>query len=149
MGASVLNYGIEDWGDGWYRVFITGLAYGSSGGGGPYMVNTATTARGGSVTGNGTSGLLLFGYQFEAGSTPSSYIPTSGSTVTRAAETLTVPSANLPWPAPVETTGTELVTNGTFDTDLTGWSGARSNETLSVVSGRLIRIKKNDMCGEL
>jgi len=122
MGTSVLNYGIEDWGDGWYRVFITGLAYGSSGGGGPYMVNTATTARGGSVTGNGTSGLLLFGYQFEAGSTPSSYIPTSGSTVTRAAETLTVPSANLPWPTPVETTGTELVTNGDFATnDFTSW----------------------------
>ena len=47
-----------------------------------------------SFSGDGTSGILIYGAQVEAGSTPSSYIPTT-TTVTRAAETLTVPAANL------------------------------------------------------
>jgi hypothetical protein len=42
--------------------------------------------------------------------------------VTRAAETFTIPAANLPWPT--ETYGPELVTNGTFDTDTSGWTAA-------------------------
>jgi hypothetical protein len=44
-----------------------------------------------------TDVILIAGSQYELGSTPSSYIPTAGATVTRAAETLTVPAANLPY----------------------------------------------------
>jgi len=39
----------------------------------------------------------VWGVQLEVASTPSSYIPTDGSTVTRDAQTLTVPSSELGW----------------------------------------------------
>jgi hypothetical protein len=37
----------------------------------------------------------------------------------------------MPWPTVVETTGTELVTNGTFDTDLTGWTLSKGTATVN------------------
>lgn len=74
--------------------------------------------------------------QLEAAPTLSSYIPTAGTTVTRSADVLTIPAANLPYPEPV-VIGPELVTNGTFDDGTTGFASPRANSTLSVVSGRL------------
>jgi hypothetical protein len=51
-----------------------------------------------SYAGDTAKGILFYGMQIEEGATPSSYIPTfSTTTATRAAETFTIPSANLPW----------------------------------------------------
>jgi len=86
---------IEDVGGGWHRCSLT------------FTTDAADTAAevriylsegdgDFQVAQDGTSSILIYGAQFEEGSTPSSYIPTAGSTVTRAAETLDVAAADMP-----------------------------------------------------
>jgi len=135
-GSAASNQTSQDVGNGWYRIAFTYTQSGDTSSGLVVGISNSTTP-GASLpnyTGDGSSSLFIYGAQFEEASTPSSFIPTSGSSVTRAAETFTIPSANLPWPDPVYI-GSELVTNGTFDTDTTGWTA--SNATLSVESGEL------------
>jgi hypothetical protein len=99
---------------------------------------------GGSTT---ATSVVCYGAQIEAGSTPSSYIPNlaASGTVTRAADTLTVPSANLPWPSPV-VIGEELVDwgTGTVDPNFTvidattlSFDGTQSQNDLASISSAL------------
>ncbi|CAB5223991.1 hypothetical protein UFOVP387_23 [uncultured Caudovirales phage] len=80
--ATPLNSTITSVGNGWYRCSIT------------LSITTATALRIGtcsangtfSYLGNGTSGIYIYGSQCEVGSYPTSYIPTTTTTVTRNAD---------------------------------------------------------------
>jgi hypothetical protein len=80
---------ISSVGDEWYRCIYTQTANSSSASGrlALFIVNSPTSTRGQAYVGNGVSGILIWGAQLEAGATPTSYIPTEASTVTRTAAT--------------------------------------------------------------
>lgn len=123
---------IQNVGNGWYRCtrYFDSVTTNSSG-----EIFVGNSDADGSTNAISGSTVYLFGFQIENNATSSSFIPTSGSTVSRAAETFTIPSANLPWPSP-QYIGSELVTNGTFDTDTTGWT-AQGDASISSVNGEL------------
>ena len=86
--ASIVNTG-----NGWYKCSAT-LDIGS-GGSTPTLFILPTTAAGvQTYTGDGTSGIYLWGAQLEAGAFPTSYIPTTTATVTRAADVASITGSN-------------------------------------------------------
>ena len=100
--GTLLNATIEDVGNDILRLSLSGsvgsnsfpfqsLMFHSSG------TPTLEASADEKITGTAGDHIWVYGAQFEAGATPSSYIPTTaGATVTRAAETLTVAAANMP-----------------------------------------------------
>ena len=71
-------------GNGWFRCTITGVGTGTNAWPWIYPNQQATYA------GDGTSGIYIWGAQLEQGSYPTSYIPTTGTTVTRNGDVTTV-----------------------------------------------------------
>lgn len=88
---------ITNSGNGWYRVSVTGTL-GANNTAGP-LISTSNSPTGGEVpsyTGDGTSGIYLWGAQLEAGSFATSYIKTEAASVTRSADVATVNTLS-PW----------------------------------------------------
>lgn len=84
---------IEDYGNGWYRCSIT-FTTDATDTTGTLIIGVSDGDSDITVDLDGTSSILIYGAQFEAGSYPTSYIPTNGATATRAAET--VAQLNIP-----------------------------------------------------
>ena len=79
-------YGIQSYGNGWYRVWANVQASGA-GIVGIGVVTSKTAGWAESFAGNGTDGVLMWGVQIEDATYPSSYIgPTLGAAVTRGAD---------------------------------------------------------------
>lgn len=126
VAGTIDNSSITAVGNGWYRVLITVTA--TTTGSGIAIIYLADNGNVG-YTGDGSSGLYIWGAQLEAGSFATSYIKNSGTLagVTRDDDVAIMGPT---------TGGTELVTNGTFDTDTSNWTVVRG-ATLSVSSGQL------------
>jgi hypothetical protein len=83
LGSGFTSSSIEDAGNGWYRCSVTFSNRGND----PLQIFSMPTSQSSSVSnGDGINGALIYAAQAELGNL-SSYIPTNGSTVTRAAET--------------------------------------------------------------
>lgn len=84
---------IQAFGNGWYRCFITATASVTGFGhvGGSALIDDAGN---GTYLGNGVSGALIWGAQMEVASFATSYIPTTTTALTRAADVATVTGAN-------------------------------------------------------
>jgi hypothetical protein len=86
--GSVNSPTITNFGNGWYRCAVTS----SAGTQGQFWLATNSTTT--SYTGDGTSGLFIWGAQLEAGLNATSYIPTTAVSTARAQDLPTITGAN-------------------------------------------------------
>jgi hypothetical protein len=87
--GSVTSKAVENYGNGWYRIRVTGQVTSGMVGSSVAVVRKLTA---GADT-NGINGVLVWGAQLEVGSIATSYIPTTTAAVTRNAEVISVTGA--------------------------------------------------------
>jgi hypothetical protein len=91
--SGTLTANVDDVGNDWYRA---SLFFSAAAGTGNVAIRTATGGSGSddSYTGDGYSGIYVWGAQVEAGSFPTSYIPTVASQVTRSSDAASMTGTN-------------------------------------------------------
>nr|AKH46253.1 hypothetical protein [uncultured marine virus] len=91
-GDDLVDYGINQLTEGWFRVWITGIANNT----GTVVARCQLYAESSVFEGDGVSGIYHYGRQLEQGGFVTSYIPTTGSTVTRSPDICSAKSVH-PW----------------------------------------------------
>lgn len=138
LGGAGATASIEALANGWYRCVLNV----------PATLAVAATIQYGMLvadnptyTGDGTSGLFLWGAQVEAATTHSSYITTTAASVTRAADVLTVSSPGVAYPLTMYAELQLPTVNTTGATQLTLDDTTANNRSyLLITSGALVGV---------
>ena len=130
---------LTNFGNGWYRCTATATATSSAFTSLGLLIQTSGTAsRFGSYTGDGTSGLYIWGAQLETGAFATSYIPTVASQVTRTADQASIVAPMFaPWYNQTEGTFVvEFMTGGAVAsaTASSANNGTGNNRIVSLLS---------------